>query len=38
MQSGPLPWIPRLPKQEDFRTFLMSEECAEMAQMVANLE
>ena len=26
-----------LPKQEDFRTFLMSEECAEMAEMVANL-
>ena len=27
----------RLPKQNDLRNFLMSEECAEMALMVANL-
>jgi len=26
-----------LPKQDDFRNFLMSEECADMAQLVANL-
>jgi hypothetical protein len=26
-----------LHKQNDLRNFLMSEECAEMAQMVANL-
>ena len=27
----------QVPKQEDFRTFLMSEECAEMAEMAVNL-
>jgi hypothetical protein len=27
----------RLPKQNDFRNFLMSEECDDMARMVANL-
>jgi hypothetical protein len=27
----------RLPKQYDLRNFLMSEQCAEMAQVVANL-
>ena len=27
-------WVPKL---DDYRTFLMSEECVEMAQMVANL-
>jgi hypothetical protein len=27
----------RLPKQNDLRNFLMSPECAEMAQLVANL-
>jgi len=26
-----------LPKEEDFRTFLMSQECAELAEMAANL-
>jgi hypothetical protein len=27
----------RLPKQNDLRNFLVSEECAEMAEMVTNL-
>ena len=27
----------RLPQRDDFRNFLMSEECAGMAQLVANL-
>jgi hypothetical protein len=26
-----------VPKQEDLRAYLMGEECAEVAQMVANL-
>jgi hypothetical protein len=27
----------RVPKQNDLRNFLMSDECAEMAELVANL-
>jgi hypothetical protein len=29
--------LPCLPKQNDLSNFLMSEECAEMARMVANV-
>ena len=36
--SHPVPCSAYLPKQEDFRTFLMSEDCAETARLVGSLE
>ncbi|GAF93408.1 unnamed protein product, partial [marine sediment metagenome] len=35
--SHPLTYSVFLPQQNDLRNFLMSEKCAEMAQLVANL-
>jgi len=35
--SHPLPCSAPLPKRDDFRNFLMSQECIDMAQMMAYM-